>query len=147
MFLLDGERDPQAFTRYATYLEAHRAQFPPLAYELATSDWYFDVRNHRCPHDGWLEAAQLVETSGVLALTIRIRAAYHDGTIELHYPRVVSYAFEGTAVEQGHRDWRYDELRLDPQGRLEHEIEWCGPEATARWLIVAADVHYRWTAI
>lgn len=67
-FILDAERDAGAFARYAAYLEAQCAQFPPLAYELATSDWYFDARDNRCPHDGWLESAQLVETAGALAL-------------------------------------------------------------------------------
>lgn len=142
MFILDGERDHQAFDRYAAYLAAHRDRFPPLAWELATSTWYFDARDHKSPHDSWLEWAKLVEGS----LTVRLKGAYHDGFIELHYPGVVRYLLDGADVAQGHRDWRYDEFRVDAHGRLEHEIEWSGPTATGRWLIVATDVRYTWTA-
>lgn len=143
MYILAAERDPQAFDRYAAYLAANEARFPPRAYALATSDWYFDARDHRSPHDAWLEAMQLVETNGVTSLTVRLLGAYHDGHIELHYPKLATYRFEAT-VAQGHRDWRYDELRVDADGRLEHEIEWSGPGPTGRWLIVADDVRFTW---
>jgi len=61
-FLLtsDGrERDVvSAFRRYREYLKSQRSAFPPSAYALATSDWYFDPQDHRCPHDAWLERAR-----------------------------------------------------------------------------------------
>lgn len=33
------------------------------------------------------------------------------------------YHLVAGALGQGHRDWRYDEFRLDEKGRLIHEIE------------------------
>jgi hypothetical protein len=139
------------FARYREYLERHRARFPAAAYALATSDWYFDPGDHRCPHDAWLEAVQLVEPSSgergearSVSLTVRLLGAYHDGHIELSYPRVCSYRLDASELGGGHRDWLYDELRVDDAGRVEHEIEWAGADHTARWTIVASDVQLRW---
>lgn len=156
-YILSEQRDldPKgSFERYRAYLETVRERFPVSAYALATSDWYFDARDHRCPHDAWLESSQLSE-SGTgeraetrdLSLTLRLLGAYHDGHIELFYPRVVSYFFDAANVEHGHGDFRYDELRVDDAGRLEHEIEWSSSGLTRRWRIVASDVIYRWTPI
>jgi hypothetical protein len=44
----------------------------------------------------------------------------------------------------GHRDWRYDELRLSKDGRILHEIEWHGANEVGSWLIEASDVELRW---
>ena len=79
-----------------------------------------------------------------MAITIRLLGAYHDGNIELHYPRVFEYQFDSPGIEGGHRNWRYDELRVDTLGRLIHEIEWCGARTAATWRIVASDVEFRW---
>jgi len=154
-YILAAERDVDpkgSFARYRAYLESVRERFPPSAYALATSDWYFDARDHRCPHDAWLESAQLTESASgerseerTLSLTLRLLGAYHDGHIELFYPRVLSYAIDTPDAEHGHGDFRYDELRVDDAGRLEHEIEWSRGGSTARWRIVASDVTFRWT--
>src|SRR5262245_1704834 len=138
-FLLakDGRDDDVggAFRRYYEYLESVQASFPPSAYALAASDWYFNPEDHRCPHDAWLESLQLTEPSSgqqheirILSLRVRLLGAYHDGYVELLYPQVFSYRFDISNGEQGHRDWRYDELRLSDKGRLIHEIEWCGAQ-------------------
>src|SRR5215467_6980274 len=52
-----------AFHRYQKYLQSLRDVFPPSAYALATSDWYFNFKDHRCPHDVWLETFGLSEAS------------------------------------------------------------------------------------
>jgi hypothetical protein len=39
-----------AFRRYQDYLQSLKDGFPPSAYALATSDWYFNFNDHRCPH-------------------------------------------------------------------------------------------------
>jgi hypothetical protein len=153
-YILAEQRDAdarRAFERYREYLDRHRARFPPSAYALATSDWYFDFSDHRCPHDAWLESVQLVEPSSgqraenrYVSLTVRLLGAYHDGHIELHYPRVSAYRFDVSALADGHRDWRYDELRVDDAGSVEHEIEWAGRDTIGRWCIVASDVEHRW---
>jgi hypothetical protein len=154
MFILAEHRDADAgaaFKRYRRYLERNRDRFPPSAYSLATSDWYFGFNDHRAPHDAWLESATLAESSSgkrqeirFPALTVRLLSAHHDGFIELSYPKVFSYELSGIDVTTGHRDWRYDELRVDKKGRLVHEIEWCGMKDAARWLIVASDVKHKW---
>ena len=146
------DRDPlAAFRDYRSYLRENEHRFPPSAYALATSDWYFDFNNHRCPHDGWLEAATFSElASGERSelrstqLTIRLLAAYHYGYIEFVYPEVYSYRLEMPHSTQGHGDWRYDEFRVDDRGRLVHEIEWAMFGHDGRWLITASDVHFRW---
>jgi hypothetical protein len=49
------------FARYREYLASLRGSFPASAHALATSDWYFNFRDHRCPHDAWLESLSLTE--------------------------------------------------------------------------------------
>ena len=80
----------------------------------------------------------------VIAIRVRLLGAYHDGHIELYYPRVWMYQLDITNREHGHRDWRYDEFRVTAEGRVAHEIEWSGFQDTGRWLIEASDVQFRW---
>src|SRR5262245_2104045 len=97
-FILAQQRDcdpVSAFRDYATYLRENERRFPPSAYALATSDWYFDPRDHRCPHDAWLETATFRESSSggrnerrTAELSVRLLGAYHDGYIEFVYPNV-----------------------------------------------------------
>ena len=157
-FLLtsDGrERDVvSAFRRYREYLEAQRDVFPPSAYTLATSDWYFDPQDHRCPHDAWLERCELIETSTgersekrTLSLRLRMLGAYHDGHIEIIYPRVFAYSFSLVDSLRGHCDWRFDELRISDRGNVIHEIEWADDQKTGLWIIEASDLEYRWAPL
>jgi hypothetical protein len=138
-----------AFDRYRAYLEAEKDHFPRQAHALATSEWYFDFNDHRCPHDGWVEQV-IIEERPVevdirrrqVSLTLRLLGAYQDGIIELHYPTVFAYSVATFA--SNHADLRYDELRLSESGQLIHEIEWCGMQQTGRWLIEASDVEFKW---
>jgi hypothetical protein len=144
MYILAPERDldpKSAFANYAAYLEQNRARFPPSAYALATSDWYFDFSVHHAPHDAWLESLEIRGTS----ITIKLLAAYHDGFIELHYAQVFEFQLNSKEFIKGHADWRYDEFRIDENGRLVHEIQWAAREPRGTWLIVASDVQHRWT--
>jgi hypothetical protein len=150
----DGRDDDvnDAFARYRAYLDSTKGLFPLSAFALASSDWYFDFRDHRCPHDAWLVSTTLSETASDdpqdqrrnISLRTRLLGAYHDGYIELEYPRVFSYTFSSTLIDRGHRDWRYDEIRLSDSGNIIHEIEWCGRTHTASWLIEASDVVFAW---
>lgn len=79
-----------------------------------------------------------------LSVNVRLLGAYHDGYIELRYPHVSRCALNVTDGERGHRDWRYDELRLSDRGYLVHEIEWSGLYATGVWVIEALDLEFRW---
>jgi hypothetical protein len=153
-YILAGQRDRDvvtAFVAYREYLLERRSRFPPAAYALAASEWYFDFLDHRCPHDSWLESVTMGETSmgarheqRTSTLTIRLLGAYHDGYIEFSYPDVYDYDFRGAHVSQGHGDWRYDEFRLSDSGRVIHEIEWASFGRANRWLIEASDVFHRW---
>ena len=140
-----------AFRRYHDYLVSVSDRFPPGAYALATSHWYFDPQDRRCPHDGWLESLTLVGPSSDerqetrhMTLTVRVLGAHHDGYIDLRYPRVFAYTLSVNNGENGHRDWRYDELRLSQRGHLIHEIEWGGRHDTGKWTIEASDLEFRW---
>jgi hypothetical protein len=157
-FILTPDRRDEdvvgSFRRYRAYLASVRDSFPPSAYALATSDWYFNFGDHRCPHDAWLETLQLTEPSSgarneirTLSLRVRLLGAYHDGYIELLYPRVFRYRLGVDDGRSGHRDWGYDELRMSDDGRLIHEIEWCGPRQTGTWMVEASDLEFRWVSL
>jgi hypothetical protein len=155
MFILAAQRNRdsiESFRKYRKYLEDNHDRFPSAAYALATSDWYFDFQCHECPHDAWLESVRVDEHSmgksheiRSAAITIKLMGAYHDGTIEIYYPKVFEYRFNSLALEGGHRDWRYDELRLNEKGHLIHEIEWNGCQDNGSWVIVASEVEFKWT--
>src|SRR4051794_20277806 len=101
MFIVQGvtgdedARVPQGYQRYQEYLRAHKERFPSGAYDLATSGWYFDFADHRCPHDAWLTEMRIVEANAVdeprlrtAEITIRLTNGYHDLYLEFVYPRV-----------------------------------------------------------
>jgi len=156
-FILSAQRDVDArsatasFARYHEYVAMHRDAFPPGVRGLATSEWYFDSRDHRCPHDSRLLMFGLTEQphgrqqpNRPPSLRIELEGAYADGHIVLTYPEVFRYECNGGIVGRGHCDWRYDEFRIASHGRLEHEIEWWSMSETARWLIEASDVIFEW---
>lgn len=158
----DGRDDDPfgAFARYRVYLEANRANFPKNAFELATSSWYYGFDDHRAPHDAWLEKLEIdeaytPETAALgpgrrernLSIRLRLLGAYHDGYIEIRYPRVFRYALNIEHGAHGQRDWRYDELRVSETGTLIHEIEWCGARDIGTWLIEASDIEFTWFPI
>jgi hypothetical protein len=150
----DGRDEDVArqFKRYRAYIESVSARFPHSAFMLVTSDWYFSPTDPRCPHDSWLEASEFREhVSGgerheirSLSLTMRLVGAYHDGHIELRYPKVYAYSLASDGSDGGHGDWRYDELRLSERGNLVHEIEWWSMGARCTWLIEASDLELTW---
>jgi len=154
MYLLQSDgRTDEGFAAYYEYIAENAGQFPAGALHLARSDWYYASYDHRGPHDGRLEAMSIAERSGagqahwhnrLVSLEVTLRGAYDDGYIRLRYPTVHSYTLDGFGVGGGHADWRFDELRLDEDGRLVHEVEWCGMRDTGRWLIVADDIEMSW---
>jgi hypothetical protein len=156
-YYLSNERNKDvlsAFRRYQEYLCAHRREFPPGAYSLATAEWYYDPNDHHCPHDGWLDRVTISEATTPLttrAITIRTRllSAYQDGYIEFFYPHVFTYSLDSSSCSSGLGDWLYDEFRLSPQGNVIHEIEWAGlPSGKgSRWIIESSDIEFRWTPV
>jgi hypothetical protein len=142
-----------AFIKYRDYISALRGRISKSAFDLASSEWYYDPSDHRCPHDSWLESLELLEHYGAeskeprhLKLIVRLLGAYHDGHICLFYDDVKSYSFgfsgaaSRNALNRGNGDWLYDEFRLSQNGFLLHEIEW----ENSRWLIEATDVSLEW---
>jgi hypothetical protein len=153
-YILSTQRDsdePKAsmlWHEYHRYIRSNKSIFPPGAYALATSDWYYDFSDHRAPHDAWLEWAKFEEPATGerneirhLSLRVRLLGAYHDMYLEFFYPKVFAYSLNNRTSANGNSDWRYDEFRLSPNGHLLHEIEWAGgPGIEANWLIEASDV-------
>jgi hypothetical protein len=143
-----------AYERYRNYLKQNEAIFPPRAYALATSDWFHNPKDHRAPHDAWLESFQMSETSErqqherSCSISLRLLGSQHNGHIEITYPKVFSYSLLsfGPDMVKSHGDWRYDEFRLSKRGHLIHEIEWAGAPGRAdkafSWTIEAADIDF-----
>ena len=85
-YVLAEQRDRDAvaaFAVYREYLEANKSRFPVSAFALASSEWYFDFTDRRCPHDSWLEAVRMQETATgqrrelrSLTITIRLLGAF-----------------------------------------------------------------------
>lgn len=147
----DSDRCDHLWDQYRRQILAHRDHFPPGAFALATSDWYYGFSDHRAPHDAWLVSSAFEEAASgdrsetrKLTLRIRLLGAYHDQYLEFFYPEVYAYSVTCSASTEGHGDWRYDEFRLSAEGHLLHEIEWAGAPGKegARWLIEASDVAF-----
>jgi hypothetical protein len=137
---------------YIQYIASVKDRLPPGVQESVLSRWYFDPMDHRCPHDSWLENLTLSEPpSGLrrqirtLSLTVRLLGAFHDGSIELSYVNLRSYALNGsglhTLTDAAHGDWISDEILLLEDGSIEHELLF---DSGAAWRIVSEDVVYRW---
>ena len=156
-FILAKERNLNAsiaFRNYNKYLRENESRFPKGAYALASSDWWHDFNDHKCPHDAWLESAIFAESSfgernefRLITLTIRLFGAYHDGYIELIYSGVHAYKIDMSNAGQGHGGWRYDEFCVNEKGHLVHEIEWEIYGHKGSWLIECSDIDYRWIPI
>lgn len=144
----DDSKPDWLFERYQEYVRLNQHTFPPSAFALATSEWFFGSDDHRAPHDAWLDSMVFEESSSGarnevrhLSLRVRLLGAYHDLNLELFYPRVFSYSLSHPLVAEGHFDWRYHELRLSEKGTLIHEIEWAGrPGVEGRWILEVSDV-------
>lgn len=150
-YILDQQREQDctgAFQAYRSYLTSAAGNFPPSAYALATSDWYFDPADHRCPHDSRLKTCTITERSPRKGLPpsikIRLLSVREDGVHEFDYPQAYQFRLSYVGNQQGHKDWRYDEFRLNENNQVVHEIEWRGDEDTGSWLIEASDVIYTW---
>ena len=104
-----------AYRRYQNYLKENREKFPPGALALATADWYYNPSDHRSPHDAWLEDLRVVEAGDenqrnrTSSITIRLLGAFHDGHIEISYPRIFGFEMKSISVEHRLGDWLYDE--------------------------------------
>ncbi len=157
MFILASERDDDvaaSFERYRKYLMSVGDRFPPNAFDLANSDWWFNFENHNCPHDAWLEQATIHEPSSGdrhesrrTELQLTLLGAYHDVRICISYKGVSGLNIDAPGLAEGHGDWRYDEFRVSDQGLLIHEIEWARYDRETRWVVTAEDIEFRTESI
>lgn len=152
-FILSSQREVDAIAasqRYRDYLESVRSRFPPSAFALASSDWYFGFADTRAPHDAHLQSVTVSEVSPaepdafpIVTIRIRLLSAY-KGVIEFFYPQVFRYSLACSGSHSFHSDWRYDEFRLSDDNHVLHEIEWWHAHESGRWLIESSDVQHQW---
>ncbi len=120
--------------------------------EFAVAAWYSDPKDHRCPHDAWLESLELTKPAAgtrqeprKTSITITLLGAYHDGHILFRYSGVSNYELASESCGRGIGDWLRDELSMVSSGLLRHHITWCvGPTQESHWLIEAEDISYEW---
>lgn len=156
MFLIGANNEDldDAFHRYQTCLLEIKTKLTKGLYELATSDWYYDFTDHRCPHDSWLDGVNFTSrVSGerseirLLDIELKLLGAYHDLFLFFTYVNVKSYVLSDWNLELGHKDWIRDEFRLSEKGFVLHEILWAGPDDKTRWVIECEDIHFRTVSV
>jgi hypothetical protein len=144
----DDAEATRLWSEYRKYISENEPRFPPYAYAIASSSWYYGNTDPRSPHDAWLESYCFEESAEgarherrSLSLTIKLRNAFHDRYLKFFYPLVYAYTLSSISSQKGHGDWRYDEFTLTDDDHLLHEIEWIGWNgAASRWLIEASDL-------
>jgi hypothetical protein len=152
-FILSAQRDKGSFEelranweRYRDHLKAAEGWFPPSAFRLATSDWWYAFDRAEAPHDSRLLAlrvrdigAESYEGNSPSAIEVTLHSAY-GGIIHLRYPTVYRYSLEMPAGVDGvHDDWRYDEFHATESGRVVHTIEWARGTV---WQIEASELFH-----
>ena len=116
--------------------------------ECSSSEWYNSPKDHRCPHDAWVESITISELSSgkrhqVRDLEIRVRllGAYHDGSIEFTYKRVLRYLIGAIAEwPAGHGDWLEDDVDVKQDASLMHRVKL----KNGSLKIQAEDIEYKW---
>jgi hypothetical protein len=138
----------KGFRAYQQYLSTVKEQLPSSAFEFAAAPWHFDHRDHRCPHDSWVDSLTIHETSKgedvqdrSLHISVVLLGAYHDGYQSLEYCDVHAYSLRNSKARAGHRDWMIDEIRLSENGLVLHEVSFSND---SNWLIEARNVSVKW---
>jgi hypothetical protein len=65
---------------YREYLQSVKERLPLAAFEFGTASWHYDHRDHRCPHDSWVDSLTIHEpaTGGRLSTMRRRRTQICD---------------------------------------------------------------------
>lgn len=120
---------------------------------MSQHEWYRDATDPRCPHDGWLQHFEMKIEGGdgdedqcVRTIRIVLLAAYHNGTITIHYRHVAGYDVmlrdpRSPGKIARRRDWLSDTVESLPDGTTKHIIEW----EDAVWTIESREAEYEWT--
>lgn len=118
--------------------------------ECSSLDWYKYPPDHRCPHDAWVESITISEPSSGerhqkrgLEISIRLLAAYHDGTIEFTYTGVQNYSMQAMRDVAGHGDWLEDDVNVKRHDTLLHKVKL----TNGSFEIEAEDIGYKWTPL
>jgi hypothetical protein len=131
------DRHKKRAAAYATYLREISEHLPAETRQFALSEWYYRDPD-KCPHDAWVESFEIVENfTGErkerrnIGIRIRLLAASHRGHIHFIYENVFGYGlnfaptvrvWDGKLVLPKHEDWMADEITLDSDGHVVHEI-------------------------
>lgn len=140
------------YGRYMEYLSSNAHRFPKRTYEFAAAEWHYNPSDHRCPHDSWLEAMRICETSvresekiREIEMRISLLGAYHDGHLEITYHSVKGYKLDllpdNGFPSKSHGDWLVDEVRLSATDSVIHEIKFW---RDASWQIECGDIECNW---
>lgn len=119
---------------------------------FALCDWYYDLTDHRCPHDTWLEELAIIEPATGdrnehrgIEIRLRLLGAYHDGHVFFRYRNVRRYCLETakeyklSPLQAGHGDFLFDEIRISQAGFVEQEIEF---SRGSRFIIESSDIEF-----
>ena len=153
--LVYEKRQKEQWRLYQERLRKIGKRLPDAVREYALAEWHYNIEDHRCPHDSWLEQIMIREPASgerserrSLEIELRLLGAYHDGYIEFQYKDVESYCLDQPhrrdrwdSTEKGHKDWVVDEVDLSVHGYVLHEIEWLD---RGHWLIECRNFIYRW---
>jgi hypothetical protein len=163
-FLIDAyegwsaEEAVQRLKVYAEYLEKVKGGLPESAFKFASAPWHYQLQDHHCPHDGWVEHLKIWESASgdrkqhrQTQIEVHLLGAFHDAYLELNYKDVRSYTLSAESNEKQHADqaarhgdWLIDEVRLSEDNLVLHEILF---RNRSRWLIEASDVLWEWKSV
>jgi hypothetical protein len=129
------------------YYEREKAQIPLGAAEFAFAPWRYDVTDHRCPHDAWIQEVRIFDLADgsehlrSSEIEVVLLGPFHDLTLRFKYLGVLGYSFEAAPQLKlrGHGDWLYDEIHPMNDG-IEHHVEF----ERALFSISAKDLRYTW---
>lgn len=146
----------KCFEEYSKYLDRMKNVFPPRALEFATAAWHWNGEDPRCPHDAWLEKLEITEESiepagskRNLLIKAKFLGAYHDGIFTITYHDVRKYVLNNERLKysvnlgNGHGDWLLDEVYLDDDNLVVHDIEFAN---NAQWKVYCGDLEYEWSS-
>jgi hypothetical protein len=153
----DFDEIRKQYIKYYDYIRSIKDKIPRNVYRFAIAGWHYNPKDHRCPHDCWLESLHIEEPSSgrrrerrSINIRVRLLGAYHNGTIELTYKNVSGYTLKKvtgkrantvTTSNTGHGDWRIDEIRLSTRDNVVHEVLFSN---NCRWIIECEDIIYSW---
>lgn len=130
---------------YPGYLAQVKDRLPPGARAYAEAIWHYDFQDQRCPHDAWMDSLIITEIPDRdhprrVDLFLRLVGANHSGYLEFRYTSVTRYASTVTLGSRGHGDLMIDEITLEDDNQITHEIAF----ERGNWEITCRDLSVIW---